>query len=81
MKRKSFRPVVDVMEPRIALSSSSNSFFTTFFDNLFGQTSTSHSSTPHYTPAQIAKIKAEHLARKEAHQQKVAEFHVTHPHA
>jgi hypothetical protein len=81
MRRKSFRPVVDLMEPRIALSSSSNSFFTTFFDNLFGKSTNTTSSTPHYTAAQIAKIKAENLARKEAHQEKVAEFRAAHPHA
>jgi hypothetical protein len=81
MKRKSFRPMLDVMEPRIALSSSGNSFFTNFFDNLFGKSTNSNSSKPHYTAAQIAKIKAENLARKEAHQEKVAEFRAAHPHA
>ena len=81
MKRKSFRPVLDVMEPRVALSSSGNSFFTNFFDNLFGQSTNSHSSQPHYTAAQIAKIKANHLAQKEAHQAKVAEFRAAHAHA
>jgi hypothetical protein len=81
MKRKSFRPMVDVMEPRIALSGGGNSFFTNFFDNLFGRSSTSNHSKPHYTPAQIAKIKAENLAKKEAHQEKVAEFRAAHPHA
>jgi hypothetical protein len=79
MKRKSFRPVLDVMEPRVALSG--NSFFTNFFDNLFGQSTNNNNSKPHYTAAQIAKIKAENLARKEAHQQKVAEFRAAHPHA
>jgi hypothetical protein len=81
MKRKSFRPTLDVMEPRIALSSSGNSFFTNFFDNLFGKSTNSSSSTPHYTAAQIAKIKANNLARREAHQEKLAEFRATHPHA
>lgn len=79
MKRKSFRPMLDVMEPRIALSSSP-SFFTSFLDNLFGQSSTS-SSTPHYTAAQIAKIKANRAAEKLAHEEKLAAFEAAHPHA
>jgi hypothetical protein len=79
MKRKSYRPVLDVMEPRIALSG--NSIFTNFFDNLFGQSTNSNSSKPHYTAAQIAKIKAENLAKREAHQEKVAEFRAAHAHA
>jgi hypothetical protein len=81
MKRKAFRPVLDVMEPRVALSSSGNSFFTNFFDNLFGQSTNHQSSQPHYTAAQIAKIKANRLAQQEAHQEKVAAFHAAHPHA
>jgi hypothetical protein len=68
------------MEPRIALSSSGNSFFTNLFDNLFGKSSNSSSSTPHYTPAQIAKIKAHNLAVREAHQEKLAEFRAAHHH-
>jgi len=69
------------MEPRVALSSSGNSFFTTFFDNLFGKSTNSSSSQPHYTPAQIAQIKAHRLALQEAHQAKVAAFRAAHPHA
>jgi hypothetical protein len=80
MPRKSFRPVVDGLESRVALSSSGNSFFTSLFDNLFGKSSNSSSSTPHYTAAQIAKIKAHNLAVKEAHQEKLAEFRATHQH-
>jgi hypothetical protein len=79
MKRKSFRPVIDLLESRIALSSN-NSFFTSIFDSLFGQSPSSGSSKPHYTAAQIAKIKANNLARKEAHQEKLAEFRAAHPH-
>jgi len=78
MKRKSFRPTIDEMEPRIALSS--NSFFTNFFDSIFGKSSTSTTSTPHYTAAQIAKIKAHKLAVQEAHQEKLAAFQAAHPH-
>ena len=78
MKRKSFRPALDPMESRIALSGTS--IFTQFFDNLFGQ-STNSTSTPKYTPAEIAKIKANNLAKKEAHEAKVAEFKAEHPHA
>ena len=73
--------MVEGMESRLALSSSSSSFFTDFFDNLFGKSTTSTSSTPTYTPAQIAKIKANNLARQEAHEAKVAEFKAAHPHA
>ena len=52
------------MESRIALSSSSTSIFTSFFDNLFGKSTTTTSNTPKYTAAQIAKIKAQDLRRR-----------------
>ena len=81
MKRNSFRPQVDMMESRIALSSSSSgSFFTNFFNSIFGQSTTSHSSTQHLTAAQIAKIKAHNLALKEAQQARLAAFEAAHPH-
>src|SRR5262249_14306152 len=75
MKRKPFRPMIDTMEPRVALSSSN--FFSTFFDNIFGQTSNSSSSQPHYTPAQIAHIKAHRQALREARQERLAEMHAS----
>jgi hypothetical protein len=80
MRRKSFRPVLDVMEPRVALSSGGNSFLTNLFDNLFGKSSNSTHNTPQYTPAQIAQIKAHNLALREARQEKLAEFRAAHHH-
>jgi hypothetical protein len=79
MRRKSFRPGLEGMESRLALSSSSTSFFTEFFDNLFGKSTNSNSSTtPHYTAAQIAQIKAKHAAQKLAHEERLAEFRAAH---
>jgi hypothetical protein len=73
MRRKSFRPTLEGMESRVALStSSSTSFFTEFFDNLFGKSTTTTSSTPTYTPAEIARIKAKRAAAKEAQQEHLA---------
>src|SRR5262249_33971760 len=77
MKRKSFQPGFDAMEPRLALSSSN--FFSSFFDSIFAQNN-SNSNTPHYTAAQIAKIKAHRQALREARQERLAAFHAAHPH-
>ena len=76
MRQKSFRPMLEGMEPRLALSSSSTSFFTEFFDNLFGKST--NSTTPHYTAAEIAKIKAKNAAAKAAHQEHLAEVKAAH---
>jgi hypothetical protein len=79
MKRKSFRPQVDAMEARVALSSSgSGSFFTSFFNSIFGKSTTSNSSTVHYTAAQIAKIKAHNAAMQQAREAKLEAFHAAH---
>jgi hypothetical protein len=79
MRRKSFRPMLEGMETRVALSTSSGtSFFTEFFDNLFGKSTTSTSSTPKYTPAEIAKIKAKNAAAKEARLEHLAELKAAH---
>ena len=42
MKRRPFRPTLNALEPRIALSSSSSSIFSSLFGNLFGSSSRSH---------------------------------------
>jgi hypothetical protein len=81
MRRKTtFRPAIDKMEPRIALSSSSN-FFSNFFDSIFGNSKNSKSSTAQYTPAQIAHIKAHRQAVHAAHQEKLAEWKAAHGHS
>jgi hypothetical protein len=79
-KRKTFRPVMDTMEARIALSSSN--WLSDFFDSLFGQSTTNDSTDkPKYTPAQIAKAHVRKLAAQEARQERLAQLHEAHPHA
>jgi hypothetical protein len=80
MRRKSFQPVLDVMEPRVALSSGGTSFLTDFFDNLFGKTTNDTKTAPHYTHAQILQIKAKHAAAKEARLEHLAELKAAHQH-
>jgi hypothetical protein len=80
MRRKSFRPVVDVMESRVALSSSTSPF-TSFFDNLLGIVNTGNSNnTHHYTAAQVAHIKAKRAAEKVARQEHLAALNAAHSH-
>jgi hypothetical protein len=77
MKRKTFRPQMDTMEPRIALSSN---FFTDFFNSLLGKSNTStptvhHAAKPahvHTTTVQMAM---------QIRQERLAAWHAAHPHA
>jgi hypothetical protein len=75
MRRKTFRPVLDVMEPRIALSG----WFSDFVDNLFGNST--DDDKPKYTPAQIDQIKAKREAAREARLERLAEWRAAHPRA
>jgi hypothetical protein len=81
MRRTAFKPVLDAMEPRISLSTSSSGDnpIADFFKNLFGQSTTTAADKPQYTPAQIAKIHARRHALREARMEKFAEWHAAHP--
>lgn len=78
MRRKSFRPMLDTMEPRIALS---GGWFSDFFDSLLGKNSNDNDKKPSYTPAQIAKFQAKKQAAHQARMERLAEWHAAHPFA
>jgi hypothetical protein len=78
MRRTRFRPEIDTMESRIALSS--GGFFgsiTDVFKSLLGQSNTPSKTPAKPTPAQIAHAHAVRLARQE----KLAAWHAAHPRA
>ncbi len=75
MRQKTFRPAMDTMEPRIALSG----FFGDLFDSLLGRSSDSSDDKPKYTPAQIAKFHAKREAAREARIERLAEWRAAHP--
>ena len=76
MRRKNFRPEMDAMEPRIALSS--GGLFGSLenaFKSILGQSTTTTTTTHRPTAAQIAHANALKAARKE----RLAEWHAAHP--
>jgi hypothetical protein len=77
MRRKSLRPTIEIMESRIALSSSNgfSSFFSNLIDSITGKSSSSsNNSTPHLSKAKIAQI-------KEMRQERLVKWEAAHPHA
>jgi hypothetical protein len=77
MRRTNFRPEIDRMEPRIALSS--GGFFGSLEDavkSILGQSTSSSSKSDRPTKAQIAHAQAVKLARQE----KLAAWYAAHPH-
>lgn len=60
MKRRPFRPTLNALEPRIALSSTSSSIFSSLFGNLFG-------SSSHHNKQQHGLAYYKKLAPTDAH--------------
>ncbi len=75
MKRKPFKPTMDTMEPRIALSS----WFSDLFGNIFGN-SNSTSTTKHLSPQQVQAQKLRIEQARQARQERIAEFRAAHIH-
>jgi len=79
MKRKSFRPVMDTMEPRLTLSGMN--WFTTLIDNFLGK------STPPSHPAPHRATHPAHVQTTQAHtalqlrQERLTAWQAAHPHA
>jgi hypothetical protein len=56
MKRRPFRPTLNALEPRIALSSSSSSIFKSLFGSLFGTNSSSQHHKQQHSLAYYEKL-------------------------
>jgi hypothetical protein len=85
-RRRRFRPTVGVLEPRIALSSSTglSSFFSSIFPSLFGNSSSTSSKPTTHTLAYYEKLAptnaraAQIVHNVEARREKAAELKAAH---